>query len=493
MAEAEVQYWKVLLERSDDEDLLINLGSALSAQGKFNQAVTCYRRAIAINPENWRTHGNLGNVFKRMGKLDRAQASYQRGIKIDQNIALLHYSLGDVLREKGKLDKAAVCHRKTLKIDPTYIDSFIALSALEQSAGNHEGAKKILRDGISKRPDYTVKCVTKALANVLLFYGLDDCLFSIDGDNNIKVSGGHFQTNDLLGQTKFTKSHYHIIAENLLSKTTSLPPHDLIVNTIACPDRERPSLETLSRYLQEYPHAPLINAPQHVLQTSRDENYNRLHDIKGITFPKTLRLLTSGVDTHSIVKTIEAAEMSYPIIMRRVGTQSARSTEKLSTPDEIDTYLDATRGDEFYAIEYIDCRFRKKYYRKLRLFCIDGKLYPAVCHIDTVWNVHGGNRKTLMKQNTWMQDEEKSFLEDFTTYIGHNNARRLEDLHDIVKLDFYGIDFTIMADNSILIFELNPAMRHSFIHAQALPYLIPHLNRISDAFETMALGKVAAR
>lgn len=488
LAEAEVQYWKVLLERSDDHELLLNLGSTLSGQGKFSQAMSCYRRAIAINPDDWRPHGNLGNTFKRMGKLDRAQASYRHAIAIDDSIALLHYCLGDTLRLKGNLDKAASSLRKALDLQPDYIDAFIALSAIENSAGNDVGAEKILLDGISHCPSYTVKCTGKPLAKALLFFGLESCRFRLNENHNIKISGGHFLTSELLRQDKFTKSHYHIADENLHSDAKNLPPHDLIVNTIACPDREHHSLETLSRFLKENPHAPIINDPQHVLPTSRDENYNRLHKIFGITFPRTLR-----ADRDHIAETIKDCGLALPIILRRVGTQSAVSAKKIIKPSDIEDYLKTTKGDEFYAIQFIDCRFREKFYRKLRLFCINGKLYPAVCHIDAVWNVHGGNRKTLMKQNIWMQEEEKRFLEDFTAYIGPENRSRIEALQSIIKLDFYGIDFTIMDDKSILIFELNAAMRHSLDHAEALPYLTAYLNNISDAFEAMALAKIKAR
>ena len=137
----------------------------------------------------------------------------------------------------------------------------------------------------------------------------------------------------------------------------------------------------------------------------------------------------------------------------------------------------------------MDCSYRDDYYRKLRLFCIDGKLYPVVCHIDQVWNVHGGNPKTLMKTNDWMQDEEKSFLNDPKAYVGADNYRLLENLHDIIKLDFFGVDFNLMADNSILIYELNPAMRHSLVHAESLPYLTPSLQVISDAFARMTIDR----
>ena len=55
-----------------------------------------------------------------------------------------------------------------------------------------------------------------------------------------------------------------------------------------------------------------------------------------------------------------------------------------------------------------------------------------------------------------------------------------------LRLDFFGIDFTVLEDGRLFIFELNAAMRHNFDHAPAFPYTWPHLRAISQAFHAMA-------
>jgi hypothetical protein len=62
-------------------------------------------------------------------------------------------------------------------------------------------------------------------------------------------------------------------------------------------------------------------------------------------------------------------------------------------------------------------------------------------------------------------------------------------VHGVAKLDFFGVDFNVLDDGRILIFEMNPAMRHSFEHAQNFPYLIPHAQRITDAFQAMITSR----
>ncbi|MBT5308097.1 MAG: tetratricopeptide repeat protein [Rhodospirillaceae bacterium] len=489
LGEAERLYWHVLIDRSDDDVLLSNLGAALRGQGKQDQAVPCYRRAIVINPDNWQAHGNLGNALRDLGERQQAEKCYRKSIELDPSNAEPHCNLGQVLKENNELDEAADCFRRALELRPAYLEASIALSAIEESAGRTEQATDILWNGVSRQPVLTETCKRSVQANVLLFRGVEDCRYKLSDDFQHKMSGGHFSTSELLHDNQFTKHHFHIANGNLDSYSGELPRHDIIVNTVACPDREPKALKSLSAYLKSHKHAPLINDPDEVLKTGRDMNYQRLKDIKGITFPTTIRLTFKGMTPEQITESIKDSGIIPPLIMRRTGTQSAVSTRKLDAFGDIADYLAETDGDEFYVIQYVDCRYRDDYYRKLRLFCIDGKLYPVVCHIDQVWNVHGGNRKTLMKTNDWMQDEEKSFLNDPKAYVGADNYRLLENLHDIIKLDFFGVDFNLMADNSILIYELNPAMRHSLVHAESLPYLTPSLQVISDAFARMTIDR----
>lgn len=489
LGDAENIYWQLLIGRSDDDSLLSNLGAALRGQGKLGQAVTCYKRAIAINPDNWQAHSNLGNALRDQGNLEQAESSYHKSIELDDGNAEPHCNLGNVLKDNGELKQSADCFRRALDIKPDYMEAGIALSAIEESAGNSEQAQKTLWDAVARQPILTEPCKGSTEATALLFRGVEDCRYKLSDDFQHKMSGGHFSTTELLHQDRFTKHHFHIVGDNLDTHGGKLPRHDIMVNTIACPDREPATLKALSSFLKGRKHAPLINHPDQVLKTGRDNNFLRLNDIDGITFANTIRIETKGMTTKRIVEKIKDSGITPPMIMRRTGTQTAVSVKKLNGFDEVEAYLSETDGDEFYVIQYIDCPYREDYYRKIRLFCIDGRLYPVVCHIDKVWNVHGGNRKTMMKKNDWMQDEEKNFLSNPKAYIGDDNYRTLEGLHSIIKLDFFGMDFNLMADGSMLIFELNPAMRHSLAHAENFPYLGPTLQDISDAFARMTLER----
>jgi tetratricopeptide (TPR) repeat protein len=60
-----------------------DLGNALYAQGKYEEATTYYRRALAIMPDDAKTHNNLGSALFMQNKLDEAIKHYRRALAID--------------------------------------------------------------------------------------------------------------------------------------------------------------------------------------------------------------------------------------------------------------------------------------------------------------------------------------------------------------------------------------------------------------------------
>src|SRR5438552_409173 len=102
LGQAEAMYRRVLEVQPDQADALHiaplnNLGNILLSQGRFAEAIDCYRRAVVINPEIARSHFNLANALGRFGRVDGAIESYRAAIGIDPRMAIAHYNLGVLL------------------------------------------------------------------------------------------------------------------------------------------------------------------------------------------------------------------------------------------------------------------------------------------------------------------------------------------------------------------------------------------------------------
>ena len=62
-------------------------------QGKLEQAIDAYSKALSINPENAEAYYNLGNVFRDQGKLDEAKEAFNKAIHANPSLAIGYNNL----------------------------------------------------------------------------------------------------------------------------------------------------------------------------------------------------------------------------------------------------------------------------------------------------------------------------------------------------------------------------------------------------------------
>jgi tetratricopeptide (TPR) repeat protein len=106
-------------------------GDALRKEGKLEEAITEYRKAIQVNPNNGTNYHSLGIALYEQGKLEEAITEYRKAIQLgpisntgslngydNSGVAITHYSLGIALYKQGKLEEAIAEYRKAIQINP---------------------------------------------------------------------------------------------------------------------------------------------------------------------------------------------------------------------------------------------------------------------------------------------------------------------------------------------------------------------------------------
>jgi glutathione synthase/RimK-type ligase-like ATP-grasp enzyme len=304
------------------------------------------------------------------------------------------------------------------------------------------------------------------------------------------LKGATFSTRYLVDEHRYRLVNFMVAEDNILNYS-ELPAHALVINSVTDPDVEMGVLETISKFLKRQPNIPFINDPLKAAETSRDRNYQRLNKMEDVLFSTTIRLTVDEELLAGPAKKVEDMGFTYPVLVRNTGTHTGQTFVRAETPKALTETLEERLGTEIYLIQFVEAFYRGKYFRKMRVFFIDGEVYPVVHHIDDFWNVHGGNRKEVMAEHDWMMEKEKAYVSDCHAYLGDEPYAILRQLIDIIGLDFCGVDFTITDEGKLLIFELNPTMRHSFDHARKFKYLIePHRN-ITAAFNRMIENRLA--
>lgn len=82
------------------------LGNILQDQGKLDEAVFMYNKAIEVDNNFYKAHYNLGNIYLNDGRPNMAIEEYKKVIKIKPEYAYAHYNLGCAYIKLGKYNKA---------------------------------------------------------------------------------------------------------------------------------------------------------------------------------------------------------------------------------------------------------------------------------------------------------------------------------------------------------------------------------------------------
>jgi len=101
-----------------------NFGLVLDQEGRIDEAIAHYHKAMEIRANGAEFYNNLGNALVHKGQIDEAIAQYQRTVEIDPNYARAYNNLGDVLsQKKGRIDEGILKYQQALEIDPTYVEA----------------------------------------------------------------------------------------------------------------------------------------------------------------------------------------------------------------------------------------------------------------------------------------------------------------------------------------------------------------------------------
>jgi Flp pilus assembly protein TadD len=91
----------------DNVSVLILLGSIYcDQQGKHDQAITYFEKAIRLVPKDSLVHKNLGVARHRSGDTNGAIAAYREALKLDPAMPEAHCNLGLLLQKRGQLEEA---------------------------------------------------------------------------------------------------------------------------------------------------------------------------------------------------------------------------------------------------------------------------------------------------------------------------------------------------------------------------------------------------
>ncbi len=130
----------------------------------YVEAVTCYTKAIELNPDFLRSYVNRGTVYCRIGDVDRAIDDYNAVIKRDPIYAEIYYHRAAAYVNKGDFDKAIVNLSKEIELNPSHFDSYCSRGIAHGAKGNYASAIKDLSKVIDLNPKFHIAYYIRGVA-----------------------------------------------------------------------------------------------------------------------------------------------------------------------------------------------------------------------------------------------------------------------------------------------------------------------------------------
>jgi tetratricopeptide (TPR) repeat protein len=127
----------------------------LRKEGKLDEAVGAYRKAIEADRANLDLYNDLGNVYFSLKKYNDAASSFQEATTRDPNFALGWYNLAHALRKGARNQEAAAAYRQYMRLRPDDPDPYYGLGQTLKATGDVNGAIEAFRKyvGMERRPE----------------------------------------------------------------------------------------------------------------------------------------------------------------------------------------------------------------------------------------------------------------------------------------------------------------------------------------------------
>jgi len=129
---------QAVLSDPDDPFALNQLGWALLADGRYEEAKDVLLRAVEIMPELWSAWSSLGYLYEKTGDWRRAEYCYRRALESGPESLFIHLKLGALLLEQGDINGAEYYAEQALSISPDDPEAQELVEQIEDQGGEVE-------------------------------------------------------------------------------------------------------------------------------------------------------------------------------------------------------------------------------------------------------------------------------------------------------------------------------------------------------------------
>lgn len=530
--EARDVYESLIAAAPDDADLVGRMAQLALLEKRLTEAEELLRRSLRLDCApgiRLRNLYELGMMLHAAGRnsemLDLARAEapeWPEAIPADKAWRPIALWLVDALSRGGEWARARRILDRALPnragdVDALSLDGRLALAEGDHDAavriastlvrlGQHETARALVNHIIRKWAGYIDPSRPSHRATILVCNPATSVLGNLPTD----LRTLHFRENFVGTFARRMQDEFRFISVFADILDGPLPPPvrlaDVVLSNFS--NAERLGAEGLVDALRKQIDAtglPVINHPDLVARTTREDNCRVLENVPGLKVPRVERFRVEGLPIEEMASRV-AARFDFPVIVRRPLAQS--SSGSLLTEDKtallvhdrkaLYAHLERSGWSDFYAVEYVDLKRPDGFYRKLRCFVIDGRVMVTQAAMYHEWMVSGWRTKpegiAFYRANPKTIEECNRIMREPEAQLGAPVLRVLDAIAERIPLDIFGVDFEVDREGRVVFFEATPAMVYrARREEQPLDVRVPEepLLVFEDAFRALVARRMA--
>ena len=439
-------------------DWLLRAGELLD-RGCLENAKLALRQSDAMAPDDAAIYRGLAAGYRAAGMAQEAAVAEMASLAYEQQAPAMLYNIATSYLMTQRPVAAERWYRACLRMAPAMVAAHQNLASIMELDGRREYARYYREQAYGRQSMFIDECANAELTVLIL----------------CTAATGNVPCEWLLPQTRYRRIRW-VMEYAGDEQFAALPEFDCIFNAIGDADLCAASRQAVQRLLA-MTSKPVFNLPDLVAATSREAMAGALRGIPGLVVPQALHL-EHAFAAGELARHLHEQCMTAPVLLRPRASHGGKG---LALYESEESLAQASCDAGSHACAFHDARSSDGHWRKYRVIFVGGKPYPYHLAIAERWLVHYRSADMLAQQ--WKRDEELRFLQHPAAILGWGAMQALRRMAKNMELDFWGIDFTLLEDGRLLVFEANATMlvhREEF-HAE-LAYRNPYVDKILDAF-----------
>ena len=437
---------------------------AMTALSAMDARFAALQLDAVVNSERPSAHLELGHAYALGEQWSEAERCFERAAALDPESVEAHASLGLASLNRGQTEAAERHARRALAIDDAHVVASQTLAHVLEARGQGGAARRQL-DRAYRRQALFDQAVPDAVLRVLVL---------------ATVSTGNVPYKAIMPPDRYSRLVWYM--EHARPEETPDPGrYDVVFNAIGDADLAIHSLAAVERFVAACPK-PMLNRPAAVMRTRRDRLGDLLGGLEDVVAPKTVRLAEADMAARGLRALAEVHGFDGPVLVRPAGLHGGQGVVRIDDLDALDGFRPGP-GDH-YMIQYVDYRFADGFYRKYRMLFVGGRPFPYHQAISGDWLVH--HDTAGMDASADRRAEEARFLADPGAVLGERGMTAVAAIGQALDLDYCGVDFALLADGRILVFEANATMLAHFEDPSGpYAYKNAYVTAIVEAFQAL--------